>query len=65
VIPCPRCAAVMDEDRTPSVLDQSGDTELPARRYTCPKCAAIKDVPTGDPWRPTLRAAIPPPAKET
>lgn len=41
-------------------IDQSGDTELPAVKFVCPHCGTAVWVATGDPWRPTLSAALPP-----
>lgn len=57
--PCPKCSRDT-ADPVPSSLDQCDATELPALKYVCPHCETVEWVPTGDPWRPTLWANLPP-----
>jgi hypothetical protein len=48
-------------DPIPSALEQCECTELPARKYVCPKCETAVWTASGDSWRPTLFANLPPP----
>lgn len=58
--PNPRCGEDMGEP-IPSALEQCECTELPARKYVCPKCETAVWTASGDPWRPTMFANLPPP----
>lgn len=55
---CVKCHR--EVEGVPSALPQCGNTELPATKFECSQCETVETIATGDPWRPSLLAALPP-----
>lgn len=60
---CKVCGAQLVGPGTEATLEQSGDTELPARSWRCQakRCngETVITLATGERWRPSRRASMP------